>query len=103
MGIYTDGIIFYKVVGGVAIRLKSGKDIDYYKNINNNNINDAVYKTNNDGYDIITKHPDHNTIGDTLRSMGFNIITFGGKKSRKNKKHKKKSATKRRTARKHAY
>jgi len=102
MGIYTNNAgISYKVVQGVAIRLKSSEDIDY-NNINDKNINDAVYRYENGGYDIITKKSDDNTIGDTLRSMGYKI-TIGGKKSRKNRKHKRKSATKRRTARKHAY
>ena len=47
---------------------------------------------------------DSNKLGslDMYMENGYKTI-IGGKKSRKNRKHKTKSATKRRTARKHAY
>jgi hypothetical protein len=79
----------YKVENGVAIRLNSNDLADEYKY---NNEKDTFVKL--DGF---------NTIEDMLKNMGYAQLSKGGKKSRKNRKHKRKSATKKRTARKHAY
>ncbi len=84
----------YKVENGVAIRLNSNVLTDEYKYQNEENklINDTFVKL--EGF---------NTIEEMLKNMGYKQLSKGGKKSRKNRKHKRKSATKKRTARKHAY
>ena len=84
--IYTDSQRFYKVEDGFATRL------------NSNDINDVYI--DQDG-----KIDKFKTMEDMFIHIGYNEINKknGGKKSRKNRKHKRKSATKRRTARKHAY